>query len=278
MTFSQRFEFESFWDGGVIEVSTDGGATWADISDYGDPGYNEDNIFALGRPGYSASSAGYPAFTETTINMGTALAGETIKVRFMIGTDSSVPAAGWEIDDLSFTGITNEPFMSGQPDDGVCLNGERPVADAGADFTVESGDTADLDGSGSSDPDGGALTYEWSQTDGPAVALSSTTAESPTFTAPDVDADTDLTFSLVVTDPDSRVSLPDEVVVTVVPEGSGPDAGDEPGPDAGEPPVDDDDGGGCCDAGGSSPTSGIVLGLGVLAFGLRRRRSRHTTR
>ncbi len=40
-----------------------------------------------------------------------------------------------------------------------------PVADAGADQTVECGAAARLDGRGSTDPDGDALVYEWSEGD-----------------------------------------------------------------------------------------------------------------
>ena len=49
---------------------------------------------------------------------------------------------------------------------------------------MTAGATVGLNGTASSDSDGPSpLTYAWSQTAGPSVALSSTTAASPTFTA-----------------------------------------------------------------------------------------------
>ena len=62
---------------------------------------------------------------------------------------------------------------------------ELPTAYAGVDTTVNEGDTLILDGSGSSDPDGDIVTYLWSQMSGPSVTLSSDTAQSPTFVAPE---------------------------------------------------------------------------------------------
>ena len=68
-----------------------------------------------------------------------------------------------------------------------------------------------LDGSGSTDP-GGNPSYQWTQTAGPNVTLSSSTAIKPTFTAPST-AGT-LTFQLIVTD-GSQSSQPDTVSITV---------------------------------------------------------------
>jgi uncharacterized repeat protein (TIGR01451 family) len=74
-----------------------------------------------------------------------------------------------------------------------------PMADAGPSQSASPGALATLDGSGSSDPDSDPLTYGWAQTGGTPVALSSSTAVSPTFTVPSVPGET-LTFTLTVTD------------------------------------------------------------------------------
>ncbi|MCA8956541.1 MAG: hypothetical protein KDC87_10740 [Planctomycetes bacterium] len=82
----------------------------------------------------------------------------------------------------------------------VNADNDAPTADAGAPQTVTEGALVALDGTGSSDPEGQPLTYIWSQISGPTVVLSDETVASPTFTAPDLLANTDLTFQLTVSD------------------------------------------------------------------------------
>ena len=92
-----------------------------------------------------------------------------------------------------------------------------PTSNAGPDQTVSSAASVTLDGTTSSDADGDALTYAWSQTSGASVTLSSTTAAQPTFTAPTLavgDADATLVFSLTVNDGTTSSSA-DTVTITV---------------------------------------------------------------
>ncbi|MCE5241695.1 MAG: Ig-like domain-containing protein [Desulfobacteraceae bacterium] len=78
---------------------------------------------------------------------------------------------------------------------------QPPVADAGPDQRVAEGALVTLSGANSTDPDGNALSFLWSQTAGPQVVLSDSRSASPTFTAPDVATEgTSLTFALMVTD------------------------------------------------------------------------------
>ena len=93
---------------------------------------------------------------------------------------------------------------------------EAPVANAHANqLIVAQGATVTLSGSGS-DPDADdTLTYAWTQTGTPAVALSDTAAASPTFTAPSsLTEDTTLSFTLRVAD-SSDLYHEDTVSVTV---------------------------------------------------------------
>lgn len=92
-----------------------------------------------------------------------------------------------------------------------------PTADAGPDQTgIEPFATVTLDGTGSSDPDSDPITYAWTQTAGPTVTLSSSTASKPTFTAPAAIEGATLTFSLVVNDGTSD-SVADTVTITILP-------------------------------------------------------------
>lgn len=73
-----------------------------------------------------------------------------------------------------------------------------PVANAGADQTVDSGALTTLDGSHSSDADGDPLTFLWRQTSGTPVSLSAASAAVATFAAPGVG--TTAAFELTVDD------------------------------------------------------------------------------
>jgi len=92
-----------------------------------------------------------------------------------------------------------------------------PVVNAGFDQTVSGGAFVTLDGSGSLDPEGAALSYRWVQADGPAVALCSPTSARPTFTAPsNLIWPTTFAFELQVAD-GLGWSIPDAVSVIVNP-------------------------------------------------------------
>lgn len=75
-----------------------------------------------------------------------------------------------------------------------------PVPDAGADLSVTENSAVQLDASGSTDPNGDALSYSWRQIEGPAVALSNATSVNPTFTAPLVLDFETLVFEVAVSD------------------------------------------------------------------------------
>lgn len=99
-----------------------------------------------------------------------------------------------------------------------------PVAEAGLGVMAYVGDTVILNGSASSDPDGAALTYTWSQVSGPPVTLKRGDTDKPEFV---VDAAGTLRFELVVND-GTENSVPDGVAV-VVPDRAALPAGEDAG-------------------------------------------------
>jgi hypothetical protein len=89
-----------------------------------------------------------------------------------------------------------------------------PTADAGPDQSTRIGETVTLDAAGSSDPNGDALTYEWTlvtQPDGSTTALQNDTNVESTFY---VDVEGQYVAEVRVCDAAGACSEPDSVIVT----------------------------------------------------------------
>ncbi len=99
-------------------------------------------------------------------------------------------------------------------DNGLGAN-SPPFANAGPDQNVAELTTVNLDGTGSSDPDGDALSYSWAQTGGPNVTLTGATTATPSFTSPDVTPGNPQTLTFELTVGDGSVSASDSVDVVV---------------------------------------------------------------
>jgi hypothetical protein len=121
------------FDGGMIELSADGGATWNDVTSFGvNPGYtgalgiDSENPLG-GRQAYSGISPGFPALIPVTLDFGTQFANHSMLVRFRLGTDAAAALAGWNIDDIEVTGITNTPFPLLVTEPSTCTAREAPA-------------------------------------------------------------------------------------------------------------------------------------------------------
>ena len=135
------------------------------------------------------------------------------------GAKAPVDPKGQPADTLVFELVVSDGTLTSSPDTvSIVINTNlAPTAEAGEVqevFGLGSGDTVQLDGTGSSDPDGDALTYLWSVTTGSAT-LSDATAARPTLTYTgdgDDGEDERVELSLVVND-GSADSAPDTVAV-----------------------------------------------------------------
>jgi len=136
VSLEHRYRFEQFrgrfFDGGVIEISTDGGATWNDAEDFIVGGYPQTLTGSSNplsrRPAFAGESEGFPQTRLLTLNFGTELAGESVRLRFRLGTDREGSSFGWEIDDINVQGITNTPFATVAED--TCRAGEDDEPDS----------------------------------------------------------------------------------------------------------------------------------------------------
>ena len=115
ISFRNNYDFEfsdgTYWDGGVLEVSINGGP-FVDVTDasvggvFVSGGYNgtidhtADNPIRA-KPAWGSTSGGY---INSVINLGAALQGQSIVLRFRMGTDRVIGAPGWHIDTLVITG------------------------------------------------------------------------------------------------------------------------------------------------------------------------------
>ncbi len=137
LTFSHAYSLEgdpsALFDGGVVELSLNGGATWSDVTEFGvDPGYTGALFVGSGNPlagrqAYSGISPGFPTRNQVSLDFGTIFAGLTVQVRFRIGTDAGAAFAGWTIDDVEVDGITNTPFPIQVPETTACTALELPT-------------------------------------------------------------------------------------------------------------------------------------------------------
>ena len=108
LSFKHRWDFESGFDGGVLEISING-AAFSDIVTAGGSfvfgGYNVTISTGFSSPiaGRSAWSGNFNAsYTTTLINLPAGSAGQNVKFRFRLATDSSVTPSGavWRIDTI----------------------------------------------------------------------------------------------------------------------------------------------------------------------------------
>ncbi|WP_224245252.1 myxosortase-dependent M36 family metallopeptidase [Hyalangium gracile] len=120
---------------------------------------------------------------------------------------------------FTFELVANDGYADSEPAEVsvVVTNVDRlPVANAGVDQTADGRKLVVVAGTGS-DPDGEAVSYAWTQVDGPSVTLMDADRATAYFVSPDVKTQSTVTLQLTVTSA-SGGSSSDTVTITVRPD------------------------------------------------------------
>ncbi|MBW7906172.1 MAG: hypothetical protein LC135_16595 [Phycisphaerae bacterium] len=113
-------------------------------------------------------------------------------------------------------GLADQDPNDTTPDAVAVTQNTAPVASAGDDLVVFSGDFVVLDGAASFDPDGDRIVFIWRQvTESPEVTLIDGFSSRPRFFAPAVATGAVVTFRLTVVD--GFAVATDDVTVTILP-------------------------------------------------------------
>jgi hypothetical protein len=110
LSFWHTYDFEgtvsTCFDGGTLEISTDGGTVWAVVPD---ANFTAGGFTGTVNGGYSNPLAGKRAWcdgtigamTQVTANLGSYVGAAGAMLRWHEGDDSSVTATGWYVDSVT---------------------------------------------------------------------------------------------------------------------------------------------------------------------------------
>lgn len=184
LSFWHDYDTENGWDGGFVEISTDGGNSWVDLdANFISNGYTgvlgtNQNTDINGRMAFTGSSGGY---IQSLINL-SPFAGQSAQIRFVFGEDDNTFVEGWYIDDVEIIEqfvLQNEACLTTAEGDNLCsvtntlvfecevgcfscedgiMNGDEEEVDCGGsmcaacptcDDGIQNGDEVDVDCGGS---------------------------------------------------------------------------------------------------------------------------------
>ena len=137
LQFASSYDFESGFDGGVVEYSVDAGSTWQDAGPMITFGRNYDGVLfngatnpLRGRAAFTGHTGG--TYVNSQLDL-SSLAGRKVRFRFRMGTDNLVASPGWWIDNLSIHGCaTTSGGLTITPIQGL----RTSEAGGAANFTV----------------------------------------------------------------------------------------------------------------------------------------------
>jgi hypothetical protein len=158
LNFASKFDLESGWDKGEVQISTDGGSTWERVEmDY--PGGSSHTGDACGLP-----TGDYFTGTDSTYNFYNAdlslWDNQVVKLRFLLSTDNGGSGDGWWIDDIRVTNVDvpGNCTTGSACDDNPFINviPEGPITTCEGQSEIL---TADLTGGN------GPFDYQWTRDD-----------------------------------------------------------------------------------------------------------------
>jgi choice-of-anchor B domain-containing protein len=127
LSFWSVWDIQAGVDGGVVEVSTDNGSTWARLTPVG--GYPSSITsggalcgIAQGSPAFSG--LGHFSWTQHRIDL-SAYAGQNVQLRWLYRTDAATAGNGWYVDDVAVT-HAQVPGMCASGVDSIFVNGFEP--------------------------------------------------------------------------------------------------------------------------------------------------------
>jgi hypothetical protein len=111
LNFYHTYAFEGgggCWDGGTLEVSTDGGTVWNVVPD---AAFTAGGFTGTVDSGYSNPIGGSRAWcdgtlgalTQVVVNLGGTYSGQDVKIRWHEGDDSGVAGGGWFVDSITIS-------------------------------------------------------------------------------------------------------------------------------------------------------------------------------
>lgn len=221
ISWFQYFEIEENYDGGVVEISINGG-DWADVTEMGGVfegvGYTGELEDLLpGRKTFTGFMD-FPGDTET-VNFGTKLNGNEVRFRFRIVSDTNANEFGWIVDNIAFSNIVTSVFHEQTAGDvNPCDNRLPNVTLVSSATEVKEGEAVSINATAIDANVSDVLTYTWVQTSGTAATLTGAATNSLSFTAPQVSANETLEFTLTVNDGTADVVSTTSVKVNNIPD------------------------------------------------------------
>ena len=175
LAFWHWYDTEASWDGGVVEVSTDGGGSWDDLgNDMIQNGYNGNLMVNPASPisGQAAFNGNSDGYIQTVIDLSN-YNSDDLLIRFRFGCDGFVGANGWYIDFIQFYGdyhsITNVACVNSNGTDEFCDEATTVVFEGNVDATDNL--DKDLKISISPNPTNGVFVLEMSSTNNSATNI-----------------------------------------------------------------------------------------------------------